>query len=892
MKRIFLFVVVCVFYAGFLVHGSPRLKFSINETWKFFKGDFQNAASIQANDSDWEIISFPHTWNNKDTDDETPGFYRGTGWYRRNLDIPTSMNGKQIFIYFEGANQETEVYVNGALAGIHSGGYTRFCFNITTFIKTGEKNMLAIKVSNRFNENIPPLSADFTFFGGIYRDVYLLVTENQHIATEHFASSGVFITTPHVNENESRVTIKTILTNDAVDVATIRLENSIYSNIGKVIFTRSTPVKTYPNENKTIEIKDVKIEHPELWSPDSPVLYTVVTRLYDTKTNRLLDEVSEPLGFRWYEFSVDKGFLLNGKSLKLIGTNRHQCYFEKGNALTDEMHVRDIKLLKDMGGNFLRVSHYPQDPTVMEMCDKLGIICSVEIPVVNEINASEGFTTTTLNMAREMVMQEFNHPSVLVWAYMNEVLLKMPVLKDSVEQNAYLFAVKTLAQKLEKQITEDDPSRYTLISFHANFDIYQKAGLTLIPKLLGWNLYQGWYSGSFEGFGNYLDQLNNKLPSKPMIITEYGADVDPRLHSLFPQRFDYTAEYANLYHEFYIKAIMERKYVVGATIWNLNDFYSEDRVNAVPHVNSKGITTLTRELKDTYLQYRAILSKTPVLSIGGMNWKIRGGNADKNGQCFQPVKIYTNQPDVELFVNGKSVGKQLVNNYIAQFNVPFVNGLNLLDACSAKDNTMIRDQLKIDFRAVPYNLKSETQPFASINVMLGSKRYFEDKTTSVIWLPEQEYKPGSWGYVGGSAYEKKTKFGVQPGSDFDVLGTTNDPVFQTMRTNIGAFKLDVPNGTYTITMYWAELQTEKERQSLYNLGNDAVVEKTQPRSFNVSINGQTVLKNFNIAEQYGELRAIDKKFVVDVRDGIGISINFEKNLGEPVLNAIRVYRNY
>jgi beta-galactosidase len=577
-----------------------------------------------------------------------------------------------------------------------------------------------------------------------------------------------------------------------------------------------------------------------------------------------------------------------------MGTNRHQCFEGLGNALPDEIHVRDIKLLKDMGANFLRVAHYPQDPTIMEMCDKSGIITSVEIPIVNTITVNEQFTKNSLQMAREMVMQDFNRPSVLIWTYMNEVLLKIPNNSNPTKKTEYLTNVGELALKIDNQLSADDAYRYTMIPMHANFEDYDKARLTQIPMIVGWNMYQGWYGGKIEDFEVVLDDFHAKLKDKPVIVTEYGADVDPRLHSFSPVRFDYTAEYADRLHEHYYKAIKERNYISGAAIWNLNDFYSEERENSVPHVNSKGICTLNRELKDSYLFYQAGLLSRPVVSIGSSNWNIRGGIADSNYVCKQALKVYSNLQEIELIVNGKSIGTKAVNENIACFDVPFRNELNTIEAFGKNvQNEIVCDLKKIDFRMIPSSLKDKILPFSEINVMLGSNRFFEDEINNVIWIPEKEYSPGSWGYLGGSSYQKKTKYAQQPASDLDIYNTNIDPVFQTMRSGLKSFKLDVPDGKYTISFYWAELESAKERKvSVYNLGNDAVADNFTKRIFDVSINNVKVKNNLNISEEFGERTAIIFKSVVDVNSGEGLNIEFEPIVGKTMLNAIRVYRNY
>ena len=893
MKKILSTLGIMFYAVGLFANLNPRIKYSLNENWRFKPQDVNDAMTSNCDDSGWKLVSIPHTWNAFDTMDDTPGYYRDVAWYRRQITIPADKKDKQIIIYFEGANQELELFVNGKSAGTHVGGYTRFSFDITKLVKFGEINLFAVKVNNRFNEDIPPLTADFTFFGGIYRDVYLIFTSKTCISTSFYASVGVFLKTTKASKEEAQVEVKTLLSNKTTIKTNIRVEHSLINPENKTTTITSKALKLTPGVENSANIQTLTIKNPNLWSPDSPALYRIITRVFDAKTNTLLDEVSQPLGIRWFEFSAENGFKINGKPMKLIGTNRHQCFENLGYALPDEIHVRDIKLLKEMGGNFLRISHYPQDPVIMEMCDKLGIITMVEIPIVNAITENEKFTQNSLEMAREMVFQDYNRPSVLIWAYMNEVLLRLPFKGDSIRNRQYFQSVNALAQKIENQIRLDDPNRYTLIPMHGNFNDYHEAGLTQIPKIVGWNLYQGWYGGKFDGFDTFLDNAHEKLKVKPFIITEYGADADPRLHSFDPERFDYTQEYANLYHEHYIKTIMARNFVNGAAIWNLNDFHSEERENAVPHVNSKGITTLWREAKDTYLKYQAMLSGKPTVNIGGQIWKIRGGIADQNNTCIQPVKVYSNLDEIEIFLNGMSLGKKNVKNHISQFDVPFVDGENKLEAVGLHDKKYIRDMLKVDFRMIPVDLKNNKNTFTDINVMLGSKRYFEDKSKSIIWIPEKEYTPGSWGYIGGNTYAKPTRHGQQPASDSNIKGTNEDPVFQTMRIGIEAFKLDVPDGEYTVSLLFAELQSNVFRKTLiYNLGDDALKEDFNERIFDVSINGIKIISNLNISQEFGDHQAINKKFVVQAIGGKGINIEFDAIKGEPILNAIRVYRNY
>ena len=891
MKKLF-YIFILLFIVGW-AQAQQRVVYTINDGWKFTKGSPFEAQLTGCDDSSWETVNIPHTWNDKDADDETPGFYRGPVWYRKQLFIDKSQEGRQAVIYFEGANQEVRFYLNGQFVGEHKGGYTRFCFDITSHLRYGQENLFAIYVNNVYNPNIPPLSADFTFFGGIYRDVYLQFMNPVHIATNDYASSGVYIRTPEVNNSAASVEITTLLTNDMPQATEIRVENIICDADGKEVKKTQAEVKLAAGETKTDISKKIKIDSPRLWDIDDPYRYMVYTRILDKRKGTLLDEVVNPLGLRWFKFDSEKGFFLNGKGRKLIGTARHQDYFQKGNALRDELHVQDVLLLKEMGGNYLRVSHYPQDPVIMEMCDKLGIVTSVEIPVVNAVTETEEFLHNSVEMAKEMVRQDFNRPSVMIWGYMNEIFLRRPYTEGKQLEDYYRFTEK-VARALEATIREEDPSRYTMMAYHNMPQYYEDAHLTEIPMIQGWNLYQGWYEPDINEFQRLLDRAHKVYKGKVLMVTEYGPGVDPRVHSYQPERFDFSQEYGLVYHKHYLNEMMKRPFVAGSSLWNLNDFYSESRVDAVPHVNNKGVVGLNREKKDVYWFYKTALSRRPILVIGNREWKSRGGVVNTaQKECIQSVPVFSNAEEVELFVNNKSLGKKKIEDNYALFDVPFVGGENLLEAVAVTGGNKLRDMLRIQFQLVGSQLKDEAVPFTELNVMLGSPRYFEDRAANVAWIPEQEYKPGSWGFIGGTSYRRQTGFGTMLGSDIDIHGTDMNPIFQTQRVGIKSFKADVPNGEYSVYLHWAELESDKEREALvYNLGADSEQTFAGNRSFGISINGTTVSDDSKVARDYGYARAVIKKFVITVKDGKGVSVDFHKKEGEPILNAIRIYRNY
>lgn len=848
-------------------------KFTINETWLF----------QQANTSATQTVSFPHTWNDRDVMDDTPGFYRGPATYTKNTYISADYKDKTVYLYFEGANQVTDVYINGRHAGNHKGGYTRFAFDITALLKFGETNEIRIEVTNAHDATIPPLSADFTFFGGVYRDVYLDIREKVHISPEDFASSGIYIRTPKVNTQSAEIEIETLLNNKSGARHDVTVEHRILRPDGKEAGKKVVQEALAPGKTGHRIAQKFIVQNPALWSTETPQLYRVITTVKDRKTGKVWEENSTAFGLRWFHFDVDKGFFLNDQPLKLIGTNRHQDFKDKGNALEDAHHIRDIRLLKAMGGNFLRISHYPQDPLILEMCDRLGILASVEIPIVNAVTESQEFLSNSVHMAEEMVKQNFNHPALIIWSYMNEVMLRPPYKATDAAYGPYCKEVNRQARAIEQKIRDLDPARYTMVAFHGSVKSYEDAGLFDVPMIIGWNLYQGWYGNRFSDFDRFLLNYKEKYPHKPTIISEYGADVDSRIHSFHPERFDFSVEYGDLYHEHYLKTILKFDFLAAAALWNLNDFHSEIRKNAVPHINSKGITETDRGPKNTYYLYQANLLKTPFVKIAA--WENRAGIASGAGSSLQPVKIYSNGPLVAVFHNGKKVGDVTINGGTGTLNIAFVDGINQVEARLPEEN--IADIRRVHFTLLPEKLNAD---FQELNVMLGTRRYFEDKETATVWVPEKPYERGSWGFIGGEAVRPKTRFGSLPAAEINVLGTELDPIFQTQRMGLESFRADVSPGRYAVYLYWADLSALEDEEIIpYNLGNDTLVEETEPSVMDVLINEKKVLDRYHLAEEGGVQRAIIKKFEVDSIDG-GLSVDFKSHTGKTVLNAIRIVK--
>lgn len=543
------------------------------------------------------------TWNALDAVDDTPGYDRSLHLVEQSVFVPSHWAGGEVTFVSLGANQELTLSVNGREVGRHAGGYTAFSFDVTPFLRFGQSNVISAAVTNEHNPDIPPLGADFTFFGGLYRDCFLQLTPKAHFSTTFFATNGLSIDTD-VTDDLARLFVTARLTN-APRGASVQLLLD-----GKEVARKRMPKNGIDSLFLSCETTD--FEH---WSPQHPKLYSLTARLLD-KHGKLLDEVQDQVGFRYFFFDERGFFHLNSRSeiTRLIGTNRHQCYRGVGWAVPDSIHRKDILAIKAMGANFLRVSHYPQDPLVMHLCDSLGIICSVEIPVVNRITESDAFFHSSLTMAEEMVWQNRNHPSVVLWGMTNEILLDPPFRYQqgmAERHKEYLGNVNRLSSAINDRFHRLDPRRFTFAAFHDDIDEYHRAGLDTLVDVVGLNLYLGWYTGRLQDLDGKVNYIRSLVGSRPMIMTEFGADCDVRLRSAQPERHDYTIDYALLFHQYYLRFLLQTDQLAGGAVWNLNDFHSEVRAGAIPHLNVKGLITLDRRPKATYYYYQTQLLSGP-----------------------------------------------------------------------------------------------------------------------------------------------------------------------------------------------------------------------------------------------------------------------------------------
>lgn len=878
---------------------AQREMYTINSNWKFKRSDI-TLGTENFDSPGWEIVNIPHTWNAQDVDDGRRGYYMGVGWYSKVFTIPETLKGKQLFIHFGGANQVAEVYLNGVFLGKHQGGYTAFTFDVTEHVRSTGDNELAVKVDNSVNPMIPPLSGDWTFFGGIYRDVHIVATEKISFDMSVYgAQAAVFIQTPKVTKEEASLRVFGKISNRGTEDKEIDLRITVLDPAREVFAEMQESYTLKANEVLDFDQQRKSLSGYALWSPENPVLYTVRTEIVDTKTNATLDVLEEPLAFRFYRFDGQTGFYLNGEPYKLKGVNKHQDYEGLGNAVPEALQRRDIEMAKELGANFLRIAHYPHDKAVLEACDRLGLLVSIEIPIVNQITDEEPFYQNARFMMKEMIHQYYNHPSIILWCAMNEVLLRRPYQVKELEWNlsdrerVYVKNIKTLAQGLHDLSKELDPYRYTMNVNHQWYPIYDSAGLTSIFDVVGWNLYPGWYGADITQLDSFLVNVHHaKRPDKPLIITEYGASANPKMRSDKPRRYDWTIDWAAYYHAYYLRTINRYDFVAGGAVWNLMDFSSEGRKDARPHYNEKGLMTSDRQPKDVYWFYKANWASEPVIKIAPVLHERRVGMQDEGSvryQSTQKVWVYSNLDKVELIANGVSLGRVTPEQGIAYYEVSFKNGKNRLEAKGVKEGGILTDVQMVDFTLHPLDLR-KADFFNEISINCGAHYDFRDDYTQVF-LADKPYEPGNFGYVGGEFYMRGG--GPVVGGSQIIWGTSNDPLYQTQRMNPEQYRFDVPDGQYEVTLHFAELLSDKQREQLANvLGMDQHQDQATKRSFDVLVNNRLVLSEFNIAGEIGEDRAFSIKTPVLVTDNEGISILFQPKQDVPVINAIQVRKMY
>ena len=640
------------------------LKF--NDNWEFLKGVSEiNAAEVG------ESITIPHTWNATDGQDGGNDYFRGTCLYRKVFRSDLLPKTKKYYLEINGANSSADVYMNGKHLAHHDGGYSTWRVNITGYLRT--ENTLCILVDNAPNEEVYPQVADFTFYGGIYRDVNIVCVEETHFDLEYFGGKGLVIT-PEIAETAANVKIDTYV-ND--------MEKG--DEISFCIFDADGNAVAQCQSATTSAV--LTIEDVHLWNGRiDPYLYTAEVAII--RGGEKIDQISSRFGCRTFRIDAENGFILNGKEYPLHGVSRHQDRWQIGNALLPEHHLEDMDLICEVGANTIRLAHYQHDLYFYDLCDERGMVIWAEIPYISR-HMSDG-NDNTMSQMRELIVQNYNHPSICVWGLSNEITMDGAKDPDLIANH----------HKLNDLVHEMDKTRPTTVACISMCDIDEK--YVHISDVVSYNHYFGWYGGSLDEYGTWYDKFHEKYPNKPIGCSEYGCEA-LNWHNSNPESGDYTEEYQAIYHESLIRQLFTRKYIWSTHVWNMFDFGADARAEGGENgQNHKGLITIDRKYKkDAFYTYKAWLVSPdvdPFVHICGKRYVDRVEEVTK-------VTVYSNLREVELFVNGESIGKKSAEDHFFYFEVQNIGETELVAvAGECRDESRI---CKVDKMNPDYILREQ-----------------------------------------------------------------------------------------------------------------------------------------------------------------------------------------
>ena len=681
------------------INKSGRTVLSFNDGWSFLKltqADGLSGLAIESldfDDSAWKSINLPHTWNAIDGADGWSGvdeggehYYRGLGGYRKKFTISESIDGKRVYIEFEGANTVTEVFINGVFAGRHEGGYAAFRFDITELLKRDSENVIAVKVNNAPTDYIAPITnqGDFTKMGGIYRDVKLIILPEVHIDLMDFGSSGVYIT-PKIKEGCADIGVLVRLANDGGSSKTVNVTVDILDAQGGTVGSSGGKAAVPAGGNSDYNTS-IAFDNPHLWNGvDDPYLYSAKVTVTDEEGN-ILDEVIEHFGVREYHIDPESGFFLNGRHYDLHGVNYHQDSFENGWAMTNEQRERDYNMMRELGCTTVRMAHYQHNRYEYDLCDRLGLTVWTEIGLVNRMSTDDEKLTLADRLAgnlrqqlRELIRQNYNHPSIIIWGTSNELF----------QMSDEIFDLYTELNAIAKS-----EGGLRLVSF-ADSQFWGRF-MKLPGDVVGYNRYFGWYiDGADNAFGKWLDDYHKK-ENRPIALTEYGAGGAISQHKdniVWEQDIDsrgarHPENYQSAAHEDIWRQLEERPYIWGKYIWCMFDFASDGRQEGdTKGQNDKGLATRERVPKDAFYFYKSVWNPKPMLYLTEKRFTERPS-------LVPVIKAYSNAESVELFVDGISMGSGSKNGTVFTWkNVQIKEGCasNIKVAAQLADGSYLED---------------------------------------------------------------------------------------------------------------------------------------------------------------------------------------------------------
>jgi len=684
---------------------------SFNEGWSFKKGPFNKSASSLTVDhlqGKWQEVSVPHTWNANDMQNAMANmsglrnpqerFYTGEAMYKKNYTPDILLNDKRIFLRFEGIGSVASVYVNNKFAGKHLGAYSAFTVEISSLLNYGEENEIIVLADNTPRPDVVPVNnVLFGVYGGIYRDINLIVSEKINIAVDDYASPGIYISQRDVNEKSAKVSVKTKIDNKTGKKQDVMLVTTIFEMDGKTVKAKKETSVILPPQGRQFPEQDFLIKNPHLWQGlEDPYLYKVITQVVDG--GRVIDEVIQPLGLRHFELRSREGMFLNGKRVPMYGTCRHQDWWEIGSALNKEHHDKDLEIIKELGATTIRFAHYQQAEYIYAKCDSIGFIVWAEIPFVNRVSAQE--TENAKQQLTELIRQNYNHPCIYTWGLHNEVYTPY-------EQT---IPLTTTLHDLAKS---EDPYRYTVsVSGYNKID----ATANNNADIQGINHYFGWYGGKISDIEEWLQKIEMEFPDHKVIFSEYGGEAN-----IYQQKenvgeigdccgYDkkYYETFATKFHEIQWGAISRHPYLLASYIWNTFDFGTPISSQGGIHSrNLKGLVTFDRKIKkDPFYWYKANWSKEPVLYLTQRR-------AEQREDEYTSVAVYSNIGTPRLYVNNTeitdfSIGTTSIH-YI--FNVVKLReGENIIEVKASHNGQELSDKIFWHYSAENKNRENTDRP--------------------------------------------------------------------------------------------------------------------------------------------------------------------------------------
>ena len=640
-----------------------RTRIKVNEGWLFYKGTADIAGLANG-----EAVNLPHSWNATDGQDGGNDYFRGSCVYTKKINKADLPENCEYYLEIRGANSSADAYVNGKKLAHHDGGYSTWRVNFTAELQ--EENEVAIVVDNAPNNKVYPQVADFTFYGGLYRDVYLVCVPQTHFDLDYFGGEG-FTVTPVMDGKNANVNLTTYV-KDMQEGDEIAF--TVCDKEGNVVY-----------ESKAKETSvDFVIENANLWNGrKNPYLYTAKAAI--VRGGETLDEVSARFGCRSFEIDPERGFILNGEEYPLRGVSRHQDRWGIGNALLPEHHEEDIDLILEVGATTIRLAHYQHDQYFYDLCDEKGLVIWAEIPYISQHMPTA--RENTISQMKELITQNYNHASIVVWGLSNEITMKGAKDPDLLENHHILNDL----------VHEMDKTRLTTMACVSMCDMNEE--YVQIPDVVSYNHYFGWYGGDTTMNGPWFDKFHAAFPKKPIGVSEYGCEA-LNWHTSNPVQGDYTEEYQAYYHEELIKQLFTRKYLWATHVWNMFDFGADARAEGGENgQNHKGLMTFDRKYKkDAFYAYKAWLSDEPFVHLCGKRYVDRVEDVTK-------VTVYSNQPEVELFLNGESLGKKQSAEHFFYFDVPNVGESEIVvKAGDLQDEGKLR---KVDEMNPDYILKEK-----------------------------------------------------------------------------------------------------------------------------------------------------------------------------------------